>query len=255
MFLPELTWPEVAEVLQKTKTVLVPVGSTEQHGPHLPVNNDAFTAEALCRKIAAASEAAGIPVAVSTCIAIGLSEHHMDFPGSLTLSPETFQRVVKEVCTSLYHHGFRNIVLVNAHGGNSSALALTASDLAHTYRDAKFMLLEWWHLIGSTLQKVVETGLFHGCEGETSLSLALGQRVLMDKAEAVLPESSSAFVDYNLFTSKPGLGWTISSMKDITPTGVVGDPTKATHAKGDALLTAVLKLTTQLMAELAAGIN
>jgi creatinine amidohydrolase len=120
-YLPHLTWPEVRERLRTSTTAIVPFGALEQHGPALPLGTDTLGAVAVAR--AAAREVGALVVPV---LFPGLSSHHMGFPGTITLSEETFSRVVMETAASLAHHGVRRIVLSNGHGGNEATLTYLA---------------------------------------------------------------------------------------------------------------------------------
>lgn len=117
-YLPHMTWPEVDELLTRTDVALIPVGSIEQHGRHLPLGTDSYAAMEVCKLIAQRSEALVAPVVLA-----GISAHHLGFAGSLTLSPETFEQVVFETAQALIHHGIRKIAIYNGHGGNSASVA------------------------------------------------------------------------------------------------------------------------------------
>ncbi|MGY5858023.1 MAG: creatininase family protein, partial [Candidatus Thorarchaeota archaeon] len=118
--LAKMTWPEVEEILKETDIVLVPVGSTEQHGPALPVDTDAYiTTELtllLAEKIWSKQK-----VVVAPTMSFGYSPHHMDFKGTISLNESTLANVYVDICKSLDHHGFKKIILVNGHGGNETA--------------------------------------------------------------------------------------------------------------------------------------
>ncbi|MEM2102567.1 MAG: creatininase family protein, partial [Candidatus Bathyarchaeia archaeon] len=121
-YLGEMAWPDVQEFLANHNVAIVPVGSNEQHGPHLPLDTDAYDAFWLSLK---AAEKAGCAL-VAPPIYYGVSMHHMDFPGTVTLSPHTLEKLAYEVATSLVRHGFRKIVFENGHGGNTQALESAA---------------------------------------------------------------------------------------------------------------------------------
>ncbi len=120
-YLPHLTWPEVKEHLTRSTTAILPFGALEQHGPALPLGTDTFGVIAVAR--AAARETGAL---VAPVLFPGLSAHHLGFPGTITLTEETFSRVVMEAASSLAHHGFRRILLSNGHGGNEATLAYVA---------------------------------------------------------------------------------------------------------------------------------
>ena len=116
----EMTRPEVEQAIAAgADKVVVPLGSTEQHGLHLTLGTDAILGAAMGDRVARALGNALLAPAIT----IGCSEHHMDFAGSLTLSKETFAAVVGDVCRSLAHHGFGHIALIPTHGGNFASLA------------------------------------------------------------------------------------------------------------------------------------
>ncbi len=117
-YLPHMTWSEVEQALTRTDMVIIPVGSIEQHGKHLPLCTDICAATEISKLIAQKTD-----VLVAPAVAVGLSDHHMAFPGTITLSPETFEAVVFETAQSLIHHGFKKILIYNGHGGNNVSVA------------------------------------------------------------------------------------------------------------------------------------
>jgi creatinine amidohydrolase len=141
-----MTWPEVEVYLQRSNGIIVPIGATEQHGPTGLIGTDAICAETLARKTGELSEAI-----VGPTLAVGMSEHHMQFPGSITLRPTTLAAVVRDVVLSLARHGFRRIFLVNGHGGNTASIN---AGIFEAYADAPRLVDggdnlrclngEWW---------------------------------------------------------------------------------------------------------------
>jgi creatinine amidohydrolase len=120
-YLPHLTSPEVGELLRTTDTVILPFGAIEQHGPALPMGTDTLGVIAVSREAARRAGVLCAPILFP-----GLSSHHMRFPGTISLSEETFSRVVMDAAASLAAHGFRRIVLANGHGGNEATLTYLA---------------------------------------------------------------------------------------------------------------------------------
>ena len=111
-FLERMTWPEVdAARAEGVDAVLIPIGSTEQHGRHLPLDTDCLIARELSRLAAEAGEAEGVRLLVAPTLNVTLSWYHMQFPGSLRLSTTTFLQVFREVCESLGQHGFDNVLV------------------------------------------------------------------------------------------------------------------------------------------------
>ena len=125
----ELTSPEIG-ALDRDRTVLVlPLGSVEQHGNHMPLGTDTLLAQAVCL---AAAEQAG-KVAVLPPPWYGFSAHHMRFPGSITLRAETLMALAEDVVGAVVKHGFRRILIVNGHGGNGGVIDVLASTLGHKH--------------------------------------------------------------------------------------------------------------------------
>ena len=234
MKLSELTWEEAKAF--NAKLILLPIGSIEQHGYHLPLNNDTFVAEKLAGCVASSMNARGCPTLVAPSIPVGLSGHHMAFYGSLTLSTETFQAVVREVCISLGQHGLRNIIIVNGHGGNSAALRKAIASFPSTIQAS---LLEYWrHLTPDSIKEIESAFFCHACEGETSLSLALGQLAHMDRAVCNYPTGD--YSAYNLLNGTGEINGPLPPIHTISPSGVIGDSTLANKLKGERILSALM---------------
>lgn len=120
-YLPHMSWDEVEAYLKTSDMVIIPVGSLEQHGRHLPLNSDIVQATEICLQI---GQKTGVLVAPS--ILAGVSEHHMGFPGTIALSPATFEAVLYETTQSLITHGFRRIIYYSGHGGNYTSVSNVA---------------------------------------------------------------------------------------------------------------------------------
>ena len=128
LLLSELTRGEAREVAARALVVL-PTGATEQHGPHLPVGTDSLSVEAVARGAAAAARPA-VPALVAPTLAYGSSPHHLPFGGTMSVSTETYYRLVCDLLESLVAGGFRRVFIVNGHGGNSELVQLAARDVA-----------------------------------------------------------------------------------------------------------------------------
>jgi creatinine amidohydrolase len=183
----------------------------------------------------------------------------MQFPGSLRLSTTTFLHVFREVCDSLAHHGFERIVAVNGHGGNAAALTVAVNHYLET-TGRRVFLVQWWELAADALAEI-EGPMIHAEEAETSLALALGQRVVMaeaardafDRGAAVkaagLPWTS--FGQYGMRHAGPKVVVPMDLLRDITESGVVGDATRATRETGERIVAAVVPRIVQVARELA----
>lgn len=146
MRLELMSWPEVETYLEGSNGIIVPVGATEQHGPTGVIGTDAICAETLAWKVGELADAI-----VGPTLSVGMSEHHMHFPGSITLRPSTLMTVIRDVILSLARHGFRRIFIINGHGGNTASINAA---LFEAYADAPQVLdhsddlrcltREWW---------------------------------------------------------------------------------------------------------------
>jgi creatinine amidohydrolase/Fe(II)-dependent formamide hydrolase-like protein len=224
--LAELTWPEAEARLKQVDVALLPVGAVEQHGPHLPLDTDAFDADHLARRVA---EACSLPKPmVLPAIPYGVSYHHQDFSGTLSVSPETQARLVYEIGMSAARCGITKLVIVNGHGGNAPALHLAAQMIN---RDAHiFTCVDTGETSDADVQELIGApNDVHAGEIETSTTLAVRpELVKMSLAPSMVPVFSSRFLD---FTSRRSVGW-YAYTKKISKTGVMGDATRATPEKG-----------------------
>jgi len=146
MRLQLMTWPEVEKYLGCSKGIIIPVGSTEQHGPTGLIGTDTICAETLAWKAGELADAV-----VGPTLTVGMSEHHMRFPGSVTLRPTTLIAVVRDVILSLAHHGFQRFFFVNGHGGNTASINAAffeayaeAPQLLDDGDDLRCLNGEWW---------------------------------------------------------------------------------------------------------------
>lgn len=170
----ELTREESREIAGEGLLVL-PVGATEQHGPHLPVGTDSLGAEFVARS-AAATVADRFPVAVAPTLWYGSSPHHIPFGGTMSLTAATFLSVLMDIGRSIAHASFRRLFIVNGHGGNHELIGVAARDLA-LEEGIEVGACSWWHLAAEELAAAGarEIGRLPGHAGafETSLVLAL----------------------------------------------------------------------------------
>ncbi|MFC1857114.1 creatininase family protein [Thermodesulfobacteriota bacterium] len=222
----ELTWPDAKERLQVVDIALLPVGAVEQHGPHLPLDTDAFDADYLARRVA---EACSNPKPLTLpLIAYGVSYHHDDFPGTISISNDTLSRLVYEIGIGAARNGIQKLVVINAHGGNTPALNHAAQMIN---RDARiFVCVDSGETSDVDITTLAETpNDVHAGEIETSTCLAVRPHLVkMEAAVPAIPEFSSRYLN---FTSKRSVTW-YGYTRRISATGVMGDPTKASAQKG-----------------------
>jgi creatinine amidohydrolase len=250
VLLDQMTWPEVRDFLGKSNIAFVPVGSTEQHGMHLPVDNDWWTANELAKRVGDRVAEKSINVVITHPVAYGVSPHHMVFPGTVTLRIETFISVIRDICVSLSKHGFKKIVIFNGHGGNDSALMVALQELKEQV-DSEIYLINWWDLAIDEIKKTAEPPFYHACDTETSVAYALGQRVDREKLKGEVRKSKPSFVKHDFLAGGPTVYAANVPMTVLTSTGSVGDPSKATKEKGEKILSAIVERASQFVQEIA----
>ena len=190
-----LTSPEV-ELLDKDGSVIViPVAAIEQHGPHLSLKTDTVLAEAVARR---AAEKATANVLVTPAFWAGCSNHHMDFPGSLSLQQETFVRTLSEIALCFVRHGFKKLFFLNGHGHNLSPLQLVARNVRDATDGSVIAATgNYWHFIPDDIRRIRESpmgGMAHAGEFETSAMLAEApDQVQMDRAVTHMPKWKTPF--------------------------------------------------------------
>jgi creatinine amidohydrolase len=225
-WLYEVKWPEVEEYLQEDDLILIPVGSTEQHGPHLPMGTDALVAIHLAED--AAKETGTL---VAPPLWYGWSTHHMGYPGSTTLAPETVTQVVVEVCMSLVHHGFKKLVIINGHAQANLPPLHIAAVKVKNYTGALVAVVDPWDL-GDTIARELlpdEPGsMGHASQLEGSQMLYLHPE-LVDKSKAtrnVLPQRRFSYSDHYVQGDRVYTAKSPEEFKQLTaPSGVYGDAT------------------------------
>jgi creatinine amidohydrolase/Fe(II)-dependent formamide hydrolase-like protein len=225
--LGELTWPEAEKRFKEVDVALLPVGAIEQHGPHLPLDSDAFDADYLARRVV---ESCKDPKPfVLPLIPYGVSYHHEDFSGTISISPQTLSQIVYDIGMSAVRHGITKLVIINGHGGNSPALHFAAQMIN---RDAHiFTCVDTGETSDPDIYAMVETpNDVHAGEIETSTALATRPHLVRPgKGRKFIPRFSNRYLD---FTSKRSVGWYAHTSK-ISPLGILGDPTRATREKGE----------------------
>jgi len=242
--LGELSWPEAEHRLREVDIALLPVGAVEQHGPHLPLDTDAFDAGFLANQVA---ESCAHPrPLVLPLIPYGVSYHHEDFPGTISVSNDALSRLVYDIGMCCARNGICKLVIVNGHGGNTPTLQFAAQMIN---RDANiFTCVETGETSNVDLAELCETtNDVHAGEIETSTCLATRPDLVdMERAEAFVPAFSSRYLD---FTAKRSVEWYARTSK-ISTTGVLGDPTRATAEKGVRIWEVMVKNLVELVEEL-----
>jgi creatinine amidohydrolase len=228
-----LTWAEMNEAIGMQKLVILPTGSTEQHGRHLPLDTDVFLAESICLEV---GRRAADRVLVLPPIAYGLNLHHIDFPGTIHIQPEVFIAFCLNITKSVAYHGFRKMLIVNGHGSNYPLVDLIARRTVLETESLCFAT-NYVPFLMDAFNRIRESEVMaHADEFETSLYLYLaGDRVQMEHAAPgndhvgrYVSSDSTTPVRFNDYWGR----W--------TQLGVHGDPTKATAEKGKILFEAAV---------------
>ena len=186
-----MTAPDLRAIAARDGALaILPAGSLEQHGPHLPVITD--TASASAAAIAAARLVANdTPVAVLPGLWLGLSEHHLPFGGTISVDYAAYRAILESIVRSLRAVGFARLLIVNGHGGNIDPLAVACRELAVAW-DIPIVATTPWFLARDKLAPIfeVDTGAKHACEGETSMMMAIaGDIVKKDKLDEALQQA------------------------------------------------------------------
>lgn len=248
----ELTWPEMREAIARQPAVLLPFGTVEDHGPHLPVNTDNVIVESICLEVGRRSPS---DVLVLPLAPYGLDDHHMDFPGTITVDAHTLISYVFQVAISVARHGFTHVLIVNGHGSNASI-----ADLA-----ARRVVLETGIVCGamspnaaidpalaeptfSGMRRSGPGGVAHACEYETSMMLYLRpDLVQMDKAVREIGQLRLAYFNWD-HPAPSVLQWQ-DWWSRMSESGVCGDPTVATAEFGRALFETTVENLTRFVRE------
>lgn len=244
--LHDLTWPEIEARKDEVECILIPVGSTEQHGPHLTVATDATRAEKFCLRV---GRELYPKILVAPVISVGISRHHMDFPGTITLRPDTLVNTIFDYVNSLDEHGFDRFMIINAHGGNHNALGIATEKI----RDELGLVVPYVNykvMTSDVTAKHISSGkIEHAGEWEVSDAMFLAPELVREGALAEGEEQGYPwkYTDlYGEFRVNYPLKWC-----DLTANGAMGDARKASRTKGqkinDAALNRIVQFLTDFM--------
>ena len=223
---------ELCKYAQDDTVVILPVAALEQHGPHLPVMVDSRLAEEVSKRTASLGRAKGIPIITLPVVWHGLSEHHMPFGGTVTLTSNTFFLIVRDLIKSISRHGFSKFLILNGHGGNITAAEVCAQDISMEL-SLPIVAATYWLEAADRFAKILEkqTNVMHACEAETSMMMALEPNLVVD---SLLNEAKGPMKLDFLNAGKGSYRW--RSLTHVTSNGVIGDPSHSSSAKGEQLL-------------------
>jgi creatinine amidohydrolase len=250
--LARMTWEEARAAANEGRIVILPVGSTEAHGPHLPLDVDTHQVDLVARTAAERVGALVAPV-----LPFGYATTWMAFAGTVTLQADTFQQVVFETASSLVAHGFGHVVILNGHRPNGTLIDVAARRVIDELPDhlsAKVSALSYWEPGAAAvhaLRRSKPGGMGHACELETSLQLAKRPELVhLDRLASVRP---------------PLVGWDLVAPGDPARTyerwpapsadhpAIFGDPSVASAESGEAFFEAVIEALAAYLGELQAG--
>jgi creatinine amidohydrolase len=224
----ELTRPEIEQQLKTNPLVLLPAGSVEQHGPHLPTGTDIFAANVIAHAVAERMDGLVLPGGP-----LGVTPMHACFPGTITLTPETYMRLVTETCASTARHGAKRLLILNWHEGNSASLAIAAEDLHRTHGLSVVTCHACY--VAADLYGPSSGGLTHG--GEIEALAVLAYRPDLVHLDRVSGSSDHALGhDMDKLRRTKNFIPVLTDIRSIAPSGWFGKPEHATVEKGKRML-------------------
>lgn len=252
-YAPHLRRDELNDLAESGAVAVVPTGSLEQHGAHLPVGTDSLLAEAVVREGVERAVERGTEAVAFPALWTGFSPHHVPLGATVTVSKETILALYDDVCQSLIDAGFGSVLLVNGHGGNRPAVSLVAGDLGTRQDDADVGELSYMSVAAEVADEVRsgEPGsAYHAGEFETSLLLYLHPDLVdSDAARDHRVEPPTSFSGMDMFHGGPlGMRRTYDR---LTEDGVRGEPTLASAETGERLFEAASERLASLIEEFA----
>jgi len=229
----EMTPQEITYALKEVDTVVIPLGAVEQHGPHLPVGTDILIPMAVAKRVAERAK-----VLVAPPVYYGNSLSMADMKGVFTVTPDTLANLLFDLCKSFSRQGFKKIVFLNGHGGNTQVLSFVGQK-ARLETGALIVSIDWWHIVNEEISKICKREIMHADEGETSMMLACRPE-LVDMKKAVKDETRDKLVK-ELTAGKPkNLPQIFVPFQKWSKTGLMGDATEASRIKGQEIMNAVV---------------
>lgn len=235
MRMENLTWDKFGEVKKSISTVLLPIGSVEAHGRHLPLGTDVFAPLEIAARVEAKLKERGVEVLIAPPIWYGHSFVLNVFPGTINVRADTLRRYVRDVAGEFAEEGFGRIILLNGHGGNYPPLIEAAEEVAERY-GVEVWLINWWIDFREDILSICSSQ-GHAGEDETSVILAIKpELVSMEKAAGERRASKVRIIRKDI-----GL--------ELFPDGVNDNPEGATEEKGEAILSVVSEKIARLILE------
>jgi creatinine amidohydrolase len=229
--LQEMTWREISDALERGfDTVIVMVGSVEQHGPHLPILTDTIIGDELAVRVA---RKLGKTLAAPT-IRPGCSDHHMSFPGTISIRPEVLKEILRDYLRSLAKHGFKTVILTSSHGGNFAPLETFAPGFVREFPELRIIhygdlngFMEYWNGLVAQLKLDPKKAGGHSCLGETSEMLRLRPELV--RTDLIEPGYTGSLKGKLSKVMRDGI-------HAVTKNGILGDPRGSTPEIGEAFI-------------------
>jgi len=252
----DLSWTDFRDMKKDDVVVVLPIGSTEQHGPHLPVGTDGFSGEKLAQEVCARLD--DVKTLLLPLIWCSKSNEHIDFPGTILFSRQTLASVIEDICTSVVRAGFKRMVIINWHGGNTDLLSVLSVDMHQKYGLSLFVI-DIVKLFASAAPDWIQKGSYdiHAGRIETSIMLA-NYPDLVKKVDFSMLGSdfshgrmSKLYKDYRHLTPEGGsilMGWKSS---ELSADGVIGNPAGSNAAQGKELFDRWVDIACDFMREIA----
>lgn len=253
--LHDLTWEDAKALARPGTVVVIPTGSTEQHGKHLPVEVDSRLVLEVATK---AVEIAGrrVDIIMAPPLYYGASHYHMEFPGTMSVSLPTYIQVLNDLAESLIVNRFTHIFFLNGHGGNLDPIRLTLRMLRDKYAEIVVGGSCYWDIARdeiNALRKSPPGGISHGCELEAAMMMSLRPEVVKkDKIVKHIPEFATEYLLLDLTQGSSFSGSKVAwghHIIDVTATGVLGDPTLSTPERGKEFFTAITNRVAEFLVE------
>lgn len=250
------TYPEIRSVGESDGSVLVvPVGSIEQHGPHMPVATDVLLADAVARGGADAASDEGVPVLVTPPVWTGSSDHHLHWGGTISIEVVTMLSVLNQVARSALQNGFDAIFFLNGHGGNSAIVNAATKTVGTEHPDVQVIATTYYFLAEPIAEELRDSrygGMSHAGEFETSLVLHLAPELVRESEYAVdyreEPKGGYDGAFHDFFSHGPLSVYHAADAREGP--GTTGDPTAATADKGAAIYEFLVEEVSSLLAEI-----
>jgi creatinine amidohydrolase len=254
MFLAEMTSEEAGKKLKEADIAILPIGSTEQHGPHLPLGTDTLIANAIAEKVSLKAAEKEIKVVTLPPLFFGFSDEHMNYPGTISLKSETLVNVIYDICKSLVNHGVKRILIICGHGGNISVVETVCRKIGTDFGVFVFYTFPFSRNVAEKILEEEQLGGIHADELETSVMLAIKpDTVKMNKAVKEIPIRFKKMKEYVKLGTRAksdiSFGW-FRLNETLTKSGVIGDPTLASLEKGEKIIKGSVDTFVEFLAEL-----